>query len=179
MAPFLNEILRRIKGAVDVDSTQEDHIANSRKLSVFVGHSAVLQHALAALGLYRNICANPPFAARIVIEVWEKIENKSAELKVVGRAMTTDASSRLRGWSVRNNTTRRETEIDPDNQYIVRVLYDGTDMTNFVPGCSLECTLAKFKGFVSGLVEPWDALSDRCKEIYKKYIEEFDTRWTF
>ena len=47
--------------------------SNEEKLSIFSGHDTVIAPVLAALNVYKDeLCVWPPYASRIVFELWER-----------------------------------------------------------------------------------------------------------
>ena len=55
------------------NNNNNDNNNNDVKLSVFSGHDTVIAPILAALGVYNgNLCVWPPYASRIVFELWQE-----------------------------------------------------------------------------------------------------------
>ena len=50
---------------------------SDRKLTIFSGHDTVIAPVLAALGVYKQYCIWPPYASRIVVELYQASENAS------------------------------------------------------------------------------------------------------
>jgi len=80
MYPFLTEILQ-----VLVDNASGD---SPIRLAVYVGHDTVIAPILAALGV--GDCGWPPYASRIVFELWEKHPGIPSHIRLLfnGNAIT-------------------------------------------------------------------------------------------
>jgi acid phosphatase len=56
--------------SLSLDSSSD---SSEEKLSIFSGHDTVIAPVLAALGVYKDeLCVWPPYASRIVFELWER-----------------------------------------------------------------------------------------------------------
>ena len=89
---------------------------SDEKLSVFSGHDTVIAPVLAALGLYEDeLCVWPPYASRIVFELWQK-KGRSKDLEGPGAGSGSDPSLSLS----------------------VRVIFNGQDLTHRIPACKVE-----------------------------------------
>jgi len=80
MYPFLTEILKVLQDNANGQS--------SVRLAVFVGHDTVIAPILAALGV--SNCGWPPYASRIVFELWEKRPGTPSHVRLLfnGEAIT-------------------------------------------------------------------------------------------
>ena len=90
---------------------------NSRhRLTIFSGHDTVIAPVLAALGVYRQagLCVWPPYASRIVFEVYVR-------------------KSKLRGGE--SGTEIAFEEVQARNEAMIRVLYNGQDVTKMITSC--------------------------------------------
>lgn len=84
------------------------------KLSLYSGHDTVIAPVLAALGLYSDdLCIWPPYASRIVFELWQRVGDSSA----AGSAAKPAAAV---------------------TEHYVRVIYNGKDLTPNIPSCISE-----------------------------------------
>lgn len=65
--PFMTEILDNLHNAVSTSTV------SSKFMNVYVGHDTVISPVLAALGIFRHskYCKWPPYASRIVFELWQ------------------------------------------------------------------------------------------------------------
>lgn len=67
MYPFLSEVIAKI----------ESHHTTESKITVFSGHDTVIGSVLGSLGVFKDdICKWPPYASRIVYEVYRNQESK-------------------------------------------------------------------------------------------------------
>lgn len=121
---FLLQIVTRLRkaGGSDSDSgsgsESESKRESGEKLSVFSGHDTVIAPVLAALGLYEDeLCVWPPYASRIVFELWQRkgqTKSKSKDLDGAGSGS------------------------DPSLSLSVRVIFNGQDLTHRIPACKAE-----------------------------------------
>ena len=77
------------------------------KFTLFSGHDTVIAPVLAALGVYDKFCTWPPYASRIAFELWR--------------------NNRIASRTRPANETIRD--------YYVRVLFNGKDVTQYIPTC--------------------------------------------
>lgn len=90
------------------------------KLSLYSGHDTVIAPVLAALGLYTDdLCIWPPYASRIVFELWQRLGDTSGPGTGTGTAAVSATATAL-------------------TQHYVRVIYNGRDLTPNIPSCILE-----------------------------------------
>ena len=117
---FLLQIVTRLRKAgsssltsgTKSDSESERGSESDEKLSVFSGHDTVIAPVLAALGLYEGeLCVWPPYASRIVFELWQK-KGRSKDLDGAGSGS--------------------------DHSLSVRVIFNGQDLTHRIPACKAE-----------------------------------------
>lgn len=171
---------------------------NDERVVLFAGHSAILQLALVGLGVYRHICANPPFSSRVTFEVWERKATGIPRRNLRSDGDGQDAE----------HTRNLKVEKDQIMTNFVRVLYGGKDVTHLIPSCVMKaepdeiewldgkrkleetnqgvdavsefhlCPVDRlFLHYDSGTRLQYDYLPDDCKAVYKKnynhYAEEF------
>ena len=106
----------RTAGSLPLNSGSDSD--SDEKLSVFSGHDTVIAPVLAALGLYENeLCVWPPYASRIVFELWEE----------QGKSKLSDATG-------------------SDTSLYVRVIFNGKDLTHRIPACKAERDAAAHPG---------------------------------
>jgi hypothetical protein len=75
--------------------------------TLYSGHDTVIAPVLAALGIFDHSCTWPPYASRIAFELWK------SNLKLAG------------------NLEQNNSIYD----YYVRVVFNGKDVTRFIPSC--------------------------------------------
>ena len=135
--PFMKEIRNALFTSVTGD--------HKVKLSIFSGHDTVIAPVLAALGVYqqRDLCVWPPYASRIVFEVYVK------------------------------NRTPLQTvhdEADARKHVMLRVLYNGEDVTRDITACAVAmkgsslplCPLGIFEDQINSLISPFNSIENAC-----------------
>ncbi len=98
-----------VKNMGKIDKLIEDQRNDSHgsHLTIYSGHDTVIAPVLAALGVYNKFCSWPPYASRVVFELWKNNRKLS----------------------------RSRTGMESIRDYYVRVLYNGNDVTKFIPTC--------------------------------------------
>lgn len=187
------DLKRHLQRAIDTKAE------NPERLVIYTGHSSILQLALVGLGVYRHICANPPFGSRVTFEVWEKKKD------LVPRVLETDKEiNETKNFNTGKLAVSRGLKSISKNVVLttfVRVLYGGKDVTHLIPSCVMRaepdeirwdrrnlrgdaivklllCPIDRlFLHFDSGTRFHFDYLPDDCKEAFKKsyarYASEF------
>jgi hypothetical protein len=180
--PFMQDLKRHLKRAIEITPSS----VSPERIVVYGGHSSILQLALVGLGVYRHICANPPFGARVTFEVWDR--NIPGVTPVHKK---TSIPRQLKGVD-RKHIFRR----------FVRVLYDGKDITHLIPSCVMKaepdeitwfdkrklkedgegnhllCPLDRlFLHFDSGPKSQYDYLPEDCQKVFKKNYAHYNTQY--
>jgi hypothetical protein len=122
-------------------------------MTVFSGHDTVIAPVLSALGIYRHprFCRWPQYASRIIFEVYERKKTNNNNNNEVGTGMEQErmksAILDYRKQSMNNNDFKGDLksvlsvaevkEILQENNF-VRVLFNGEDVTPFIPTCVTE-----------------------------------------
>ncbi len=148
------------------------------QLTVLSGHDTVIGPVLAALGVYASYCLWPPYASRIVFELWKarNISNSSSSSssRNVGRKKN-ESPSRF--------VERVEEEGKKEDVY-VRVLFNGEDLVAKMEPCvrwmaaktqpqgtdivvirsppPLLCPLHILEEIVEGLLDGHASLAEAC-----------------
>jgi hypothetical protein len=134
-------------------------------MTVFSGHDTVIAPVLSALGIYRHprFCRWPQYASRIIFEVYErkKTNNNNEVGTRIDQERMKSAILDYRKQSMNNNDLKVESksvlsvteakEILQENNF-VRVLFNGEDVTPFIPTCVIE------KESIARLIERNDLL---------------------
>ena len=136
--PFMKEIRDALFSSVTTN--------HGAKLTIFSGHDTVIAPVLAALGVYqqRDFCVWPPYASRIIFEVYVKNEKP---LKTV------------------------YDESYARKFVMVRVLYNGEDVTKDITACGVAmkgnslslCPLGALEVQINNLILPYDSIDEACK----------------
>lgn len=124
---FESDLKRHLKRAMEVNDTSKEN----ERVALYFGHSAVLQLALVGLGVYRHICANPPFGGRVTFEVWER----DLDIRRLDEAFRGGTSLRGSTSDMRN---LRQSKDNRGTNTFVRVLYLGKDITHLIPTCVMK-----------------------------------------
>jgi hypothetical protein len=181
--PFMQDLKRHLTRAMQITQTS----ASPERLVIYEGHSSVVQLALVGLGVYRHICANPAFGARVTFEVWHRNISPTKESRAASRQLKHD-----------NSKTKS----------FVRILYDGQDITHLVPSCVMKaepdevnwidnrklkeveepsrptghgvlCPLDRlFLHFDSGTKAQYDYLPEDCKKTYTKSYNRYNNEFS-
>ena len=115
------------------------------KITIFSGHDTVIAPVLAGLGIYQrqDLCVWPPYASRIAFEVYVKNESPIRTIY---------------------------DEKDARELVMIRILYNGEDVTRSVPTCntisrgtSHLCPLGAFEAQINSLISPYNSMDDACK----------------
>lgn len=124
---------RHLSRALDITPFSK----NPERVVIYAGHSSILQLALVGLGVYRHICANPPFGSRVSFEVWEKHTDSD---KRTLRMDEKESVSRKNMGAVGQDfqTAQRRLGEETMISTFVRVLYNGEDVTHLIPSCVMR-----------------------------------------
>ena len=132
--PFMSEISSRLHEAA-LSGT------NGTKMTILSGHDTVIGPVLASLDVYKNGCTWPPYASRIVFELWQQRAKDSAQTK--------------------------ESYISASSSF-VRVIYNGRDVSGDIPRCQTAaasgglCPLAALKAQVDDMLGGAAGLKEAC-----------------
>ena len=138
ISPFMKEIKEALFSSVSNDKI-------NKKITIFSGHDTVIAPVLAALGVYRqkDLCVWPPYASRIVFEVYVKA----------------------------NAATSSFTVDQAKEEVMIRVLYNGLDVTKDIEECGKVmkdktplCPLGAIANQVDNLIFPFTSIDEACKE---------------
>ncbi|XP_065060782.1 2-phosphoxylose phosphatase 1-like [Rhopilema esculentum] len=117
LSQIVHKTAKRIKSLSEKDS-------NWHKLVIFSAHDTVIAPLLQMLGAHN--WKWPPYASRVVFEVWKDSDNKPEEAKDLDQFLVF-------------------------RSYFIRVLYNGNDVTSMVKFCSgqvIENQFCPFSAFV-------------------------------
>ena len=141
---------------------------NNVKLSVYSGHDTVIAPVLAALGLHKNdLCGWPPYASRIIFELWQGDDNNSGsenlkewekdEKGEVNKDKNKDKEK------VKGKEDRTRSLLTKSSKVLsyVRVLYNGRDLTAEIPACIEEYEESKKGAVVSNIDGEKDSDGDK------------------
>lgn len=134
--PFMKEIKDALFASVTKD--------RGELLTIFSGHDTVIAPVLAALGVYRqkDLCVWPPYASRIVFEVYVTSSAAFAPL----------------------------THERARDDVMVRVIYNGLDITRAITACRSFtkdvsvplCPLGAIEKQVDSLILPYASIDEAC-----------------
>ena len=128
--PLMSEIYLRLHEAT--------RFTNGTKMTILSGHDTVIGPVLASLDIYKNGCKWPPYASRIIFELWQR-----------------------KSEGVQMQSAQKE-------EYFVRVIYNGKDVTHEIPYCTKAaggsplCPLAAFKAQIDAMLGNAPSLDEAC-----------------
>jgi len=207
--PLLQEIYERLIGP------HNEHKKQNHKLSILSGHDTVIAPLLAALGVYRSngLCIWPGYASRIVFELYkpllpynedihhlpkiELLDSSSNAIVIANKYLTSQsklASTLIKKTILHSgiNITSIIEAIESHRELFVRVIYNGKDITQYIPMCQHEriaiakaivdqeipilskslllllesnfplCSIASFHQQIQELIRPYKTVVDAC-----------------
>ena len=152
-------------------------------LTVFSGHDTVIAPVLAALGAYTDeLCVWPPYASRIVFELWQ---GNVEELKPGKERVMTEETKKSNFNDSDNNREKHGNIFDNGNISInnsnianndmmsyVRVIYNGKDITMKITACQEEFNeISKLK-IIDQIPAEGDTNRNKDKDSSKIMLDE-------
>mmetsp|Transcript_431 Transcript_431/g.845 ORF Transcript_431/g.845 Transcript_431/m.845 type:complete len:224 (-) Transcript_431:98-769(-) len=141
MLPLLLEVIRRLEAA---------SIGTGERLMVFSGHDTVLAPLLAAMGAMGRspeLCRWPPYASRLVVELWREQEQRGGQgaeghdqqphARAIGNGGQGD-STRAQGPETHSEQGAGVQRPEGQASGHLRVLFNGQPITHLLAGCDQQ-----------------------------------------